>query len=196
MAHQPLFEVRCRTVDSLGGIGLNYHRQELRRSHGEIENLEIKMLLTPAEAVRRIGISTGENVTHDQWLHWIGSGHVRVDCYYKGRTPLVRDDEVERVGHLWARGGKGYLPLYRGGQTLLPSSLVGDLLAVTRREVIKLCHQGKLEGQRIGYRLFVDQQSLRMLVASQPWRLNQSLIVSEPIVQEFYGGSEMLGTGP
>lgn len=154
------------------------------------------MLLTSAEAVRRIAILTGKSVTQDQWLHWIGSGHVPVDCYYRGRTPLVRDDEVERVGRLWAQGGKGYLPLYQEGQTLLPSSLVSDLLAVTHRQVIKLCHQGKLESRPVGYRLFATQESLWRLITSEPWRLNQSLVISDPIVQELYRGSEMLGTGP
>lgn len=57
------------------------------------------MLLTPAQAVHVISIRSGESVTVDQWEHWIGSGHVRV-ASYQGRTPLVRDDEVERVGRL------------------------------------------------------------------------------------------------
>ena len=51
-------------------------------------------------------------------------------------------------------------------------------------------------GRRIGYRLYISQESVESLIAADPWRVNQSLLVFNPILEEIYSGSQVLRAGP
>lgn len=159
--------------------------------------MQTKEWLRPVRAVFEIEEVTGKEITVDQWEHWIGSGHL--SCVkYEGRTPLVHEEVVRRVGRLWAAGGKGYLPFYHGEETLYPTALVGDILGVTRREVGRLILGNRLEGQMVGYRKYVTRESLAHYISpDSSWRLNPDppSIISDIIIQQIYSGSEMLRTG-
>lgn len=104
-------------------------------------------------------------------------------------------DEVRRVAKFYGEGGKAYLPLYREGKTLYSSQFVADAFCVSRHQAGELCRQGRLDWRRVGYRLYITEESLLRLIQDDAWR-NTNPLISDIILQKFNRGSEMPRAGP
>lgn len=142
----------------------------------------------PIKAAAVISEIAGRDISPDQVQHWMGSGHFRsLQVAASTGSCRVVDYEVAEKAVLWANGGKGYLPLYRGGQTFYSSRLVGAALSIGPPQVNKLARLGKLEPEPVGNRNYYSEKSLDRLLALEPWR-SPSGVPPSDIIKKLYGG--------
>lgn len=140
---------------------------------------------TMSRAAAEAAEVSAKPITGDQLAHWIGSGHFPPECVrQRGRHREIRDDALYKTIDLWAKGGKAYLPLWRGREKLITTTLAAYLLAVQRHQVNKLAREGRLQSIHIGHRGFVPLGSLCRLIEEEPWRANQA-ITSDLIALSF-----------